>query len=526
MILDNLCLDIPLAPSWPMVPRKTATALPVVLKSTPLHPTDLSAAILQEGQTLAGMQIVADKIMQRDRAVLIPPPPAPKVSKAMAALRAALDKTGKTAAMTTQVIADANKPFANLDMATLKKMLAIDRSSYRDFAQHYIGHYSGKSMRDYDYRSRARRTEAMYENQIKRLLPQGRPYWAYLPDTPPNVEEVDRLASFFIWGPRGEWTGLFTPPGEILKDCRDYNDFYEIGEAFGLDDRTYIYEQKSGHYHEHNPFQIGGRDDFVPPYAETTYSRAPDHYRFVDYEAWERADRRLTTIEARQNWHAHKVDMRIFGLFRSLRPDMALVNDWIAHLETGPKFGFGVLRDAKDRYDPIGVLAMVNQVQWTWNQDEGAWSTFGSCYTVPAPIFGEWLGVEKASRYGIDPADARLTKLMQLVTEIADGATSFKPVIQALREAQTAATIQQGRYDAFRAMLKERDLDKGGYDRYGDLLGLERTRRGHHHIYDLDDGWSDRKIAMEYVSKTGGVSTSGYTDMEEDILDPEIFDEA
>lgn len=121
------------------------------------------------------------------------------------------------------------------------------------------------------------------------------------------------------------------------------------------------------------------------------------------------------------------------AFFQVLRPDEEAVTLWINTMASGDyRFGFGLLRSADDDYDPLGVLAALQGVDWTWDEQDEAWAYKGSATTLNPFEFGKWLGI-KAGDYDW------LSRFVESLAQLADQSPSFAAVCACLQEAQTHA---------------------------------------------------------------------------------------
>lgn len=105
-----------------------------------------------------------------------------------------------------------------------------------------------------------------------------------------------------------------------------------------------------------------------------------------------------------------------------------LMADWLKAMDSGRyKFGCGLLRDEADRYDPLGVLADINEVEWTFDDEEGAWAVDGDVAALNTERMREFFGLQPRTTPGqIDRFER------QLIT-LTDQSTKFSQITSVLR---------------------------------------------------------------------------------------------
>lgn len=140
--------------------------------------------------------------------------------------------------------------------------------------------------------------------------------------------------------------------------------------------------------------------------------------------------------------------------------DEARVKEWIELLNSNRlKVGVGLLRDAEDAYDPMGALAKQNLVDWTWDEDEGAWAIAGEVMFAPPKLVKDWL----AARGSV----AAVQRLSEIMAETSDGSTEMKQVGGLLDAAWERMTSMKREFDDRAAAAQ--DHERGRYVHVGDV---------------------------------------------------------
>jgi hypothetical protein len=128
----------------------------------------------------------------------------------------------------------------------------------------------------------------------------------------------------------------------------------------------------------------------------------------------------------------HGTIQALISAFNVLRPDNHVIETWIGALNSGAyQFGFGLLRDGEDRYDPMGVLAATQVVDWTWEESEGAWAFEGSVDFLPGHVVVRLLGSSIPTSMQADWGQG----LSQTITEFNDGVSDFLPTVTLIKQA-------------------------------------------------------------------------------------------
>lgn len=113
-----------------------------------------------------------------------------------------------------------------------------------------------------------------------------------------------------------------------------------------------------------------------------------------------------------------------------LKPEPALLDAWLGAMRSDAfAFGAGVLRTADDEYDPFGVLAAISLAEWTWVELDDAWGVDGDAMALKPQRVAEWLGVDEPDRLVQNNRHNHTASLIDTVTKVADGATSFEPIL-------------------------------------------------------------------------------------------------
>lgn len=118
---------------------------------------------------------------------------------------------------------------------------------------------------------------------------------------------------------------------------------------------------------------------------------------------------------------------RLAGLIGALNPSGVLWEYWVGQLRSGPfEYGFGVLRDGADHYDPMGVLAEINDVDWAYDEGEGAYAVDGQVDFLSTDLIRSFLAIPRAV------PDERISQFATAMAELADSETSHLNVANAL----------------------------------------------------------------------------------------------
>ncbi|AFO71683.1 hypothetical protein phiCbK_168 [Caulobacter phage phiCbK] len=412
-----------------------------------------------------------------------------------------------------QIVAQMHKSEAVITQNMAK---AFAPYPYQKYAMDWLsGQYYEKTINMIEPYSGGRYNDALrrYERHVHEMAHRCAEVAHYLPDSEPRLRYVrPEIAQLFIWGPKGEWTGYWVPDKQTLGRANDRRDrLVELGYALRLNNNLSLIRGGGGgrdyHYRgpNANPFDYVGDPNLA-------FEDYPEHYRFADYDDWSAFEYEVMSNRNPASESTRRLAQHLSAL--NIEPTVLL--EWTAMLGKA-KFGYGVLRDGRNRCDAFGVLATINNAAWTWDAQEGAWAIDGSCYDVKPERLAEWLGIRPQGAGSLEP-------FFDDITHLSDGATSFKPLVEALNAAGAHAASTR---EAYREFLEEARRVHGRH-RYSDLLrpNVLGARR-----VDYDYITQSRvhdEIMLEKVNlHERQTSAAGFTDMEEDVLDPEIFgDEA
>ncbi|AXQ68741.1 hypothetical protein HOU00_gp384 [Caulobacter phage CcrPW] len=133
------------------------------------------------------------------------------------------------------------------------------------------------------------------------------------------------------------------------------------------------------------------------------------------------------------------------SLYNLIKPcDSAWVM-WAGALTSGAYLGgVGVLRSGDNTYDPMGVLAAVNDVDWTWDERDEAWAFEGEVYTLPAARIKEWLDAK-----GSNLPD-RLAELQKVLQRESDNGSTLAQLGEAMLEGKALAEREHQRFSTAR----------------------------------------------------------------------------
>jgi hypothetical protein len=147
--------------------------------------------------------------------------------------------------------------------------------------------------------------------------------------------------------------------------------------------------------------------------------------------------------------------------FNILSPDQVAIETWVGALRSGDfKFGFGVLRDGDDCYDPMGVLAATNLADWTWDENEGVWAVAGKVDFLPDNMILRFLGSERKN------ADAYTWagRLGETVATLNDGAPNLGVVADTIKAAFDQHQRERKKYHTALLETTPRRLMDSVYD--------------------------------------------------------------
>lgn len=166
----------------------------------------------------------------------------------------------------------------------------------------------------------------------------------------------------------------------------------------------------------------------------------------------------------------HEARSLLISAFNTLRPEPTAVETWANALRSGDfKFGYGVLRDGDDCYDPMGVLAATNLVDWTWNETEGVWSVAGKVDYLPDNMILRFLGCDRADAMAYTWAG----RLGQTIAALNDSAADFDLVAGLLT---AALPVHQQEVARMRSAILE--TRPHTYSARGDDMYIKESQRG------------------------------------------------
>jgi len=175
------------------------------------------------------------------------------------------------------------------------------------------------------------------------------------------------------------------------------------------------------------------------------------------------------------------------GKIVGIRFESHRLDHWLKQLREGSfKYGCGVLRDADDAFDPMGVLAEINDADWGYDTGEEAYTIDGEPMHLPVIRAREYLGI------GPEVHTRTVMEFITAMGELADRLLSHQQFADALREAISREHYRRQRLQATIAEQRERDYPVMG-DRYG--YGRERIEYEMPEI-DWRSDRSDRDVIM------------------------------
>lgn len=135
----------------------------------------------------------------------------------------------------------------------------------------------------------------------------------------------------------------------------------------------------------------------------------------------------------------------IGSLYNLIRPCTSAWQLWANTLVAGVySSGSSVLRDGDNAYDPMGVLAAIQDTDWTWDDREEAWACEGHIYTLPPARIALWLGVTHRVH------DQHLNNLQAVLQKAADNGATLPSIGACLLEGQAFAEREKHRLDSVR----------------------------------------------------------------------------
>lgn len=222
--------------------------------------------------------------------------------------------------------------------------------------------------------------------------PYGADYDGYNPEFEAN----------YLWGPKGEWTGL-PAPSEVSR--RNRVGAIELGIPSGRngprdsDDRVRL-----------NPLNGAG-------------------YAFHTYEMWARYTRARNPQLV-----GYRLELGTLWMKLDVTPEYAI--RWLEAMGARDrKLACGVLRDADNAFGPFGLLAHINGAIWEWDEAEAAYSYrgldgefHGDTQELPLADICDFLGLTLTRTN-----KPLLDRFVALITILADANERFEQVVQDIR---------------------------------------------------------------------------------------------
>jgi len=231
-----------------------------------------------------------------------------------------------------------------------------------------------------------------------------------------NPEFVDK----FIWGPRGEFTG-------IVKDedaVRQFNNsptgkWRQKHFTLHMKISLIPYEDELIEWGDPRFYQMFGQHNHY-------YTGSPPCHQLIQFENYRDLVEYHSFINqdyGRANGYTELVH-ELAGLLQNIRPMRSALTDWMDALKkTKATFGFGCLHDGEGNMDPLGVLADVNGCEWVWEKKEGAYKVKGGdAYSLPDKVLREYLGIPD------DTLTRHVSEFQTRFPEIMDRYTTFNQV--------------------------------------------------------------------------------------------------
>lgn len=243
------------------------------------------------------------------------------------------------------------------------------------------------------------------------------------------------LRHAFLWGPQGEWTGwpVLEPllPREIA-----YRDHARGVPMRGLRRDFSISVSHHDPYGGHLRHSYNHAPSFMRDRIPIRINPDRDGcYRMVCFDTYEDMAAYGSEIAGEPYFTPKdgKLIYKLASVLSAARVDDKAMEFWLKELRTsGRKFGFGVMRDADDCFDPWGVLADACGVEWTWDEDEEGWAAGPGETLFPSPAHvARWLGGEES--------DKALARLIEIITDLGDQCSTHKDVSDILGSAHGIA---------------------------------------------------------------------------------------
>lgn len=217
-----------------------------------------------------------------------------------------------------------------------------------------------------------------------------------------------RFMSDFVWGPLGEWTGE-VPDDSLVAEAnfvvrnKNHSDWFPFGK------RGVSYEAKILHPKMDSMF--GGRSSYLGIRRRSYHIKETG--TGSKFSAWFLA-----------------------GMIQEGLLDEAVLWDWRSALESRQyHYGYDGLRDNSNRYDPFGVLADLNEVNWEWSEEDQVWGIDGATDSPYVSQIREWLDIS-----GVVPNE-EIQALVDWVQTATGQNSNFKFMAQVFLE--TDLLIQQ-----------------------------------------------------------------------------------
>lgn len=284
-----------------------------------------------------------------------------------------------------------------------------------------------KKMSSYAYDDGANALKYMYagSNQLEAPInePMKEPVSKYRhyfqPEKLPVADiryDPDFLGAF-TWGPLGEWIGE-----GIIEEFRDKL-VRRIGQrrdvSSRISDRPTINEIETEFGFTAIPLDHGYR-----------YEKSPVIFSYADYKSMrsKQSDRTWGRTDDTESLDRFAASLTFAGMIQRGYICLDRLDEWVSALKsTQYAAGFGALRSGDNRFDPFGVLAQINEVNWLWSDREGAYTIEGlrdPCRFDPE-LFAIYLKID-TKKVNLDI----LTWLIHILTCDFDSVGTFKCVTE------------------------------------------------------------------------------------------------
>jgi|GEM_PF-5222293 len=333
-------------------------------------------------------------------------------------------------------------------LETIRHKQAVGIENLMKLENHQIDERTGKISSHYHRTvTLARRTNDFYIGEIV--------------DLDSLVKLPREIAQGWVWGPRGEFTGIALPCISMSERLKSAGDPYRYQE--GVIIRVPLHGRQTidlrvrriprAYRAYRPPFASWWSDAQLSDFTITSF---PSYHEYVELV-------QLDDLELggypKEGEYARKLKGRfmnaevqeIASCLQAMKVETFALEQWLGMMESGSyKFGYGLLRSASDEYDPFGVMVEAFCPEWVWSTPDEAWAFEGDALMISPKKVGEWLGVSLTEQVIDAGMLEAISNFISLVTEANDSATSFEVVTSLIRRAIARMLDEQNRWSAIR----------------------------------------------------------------------------